>query len=121
MIFLVLGSLTLVIALAMILVVVIQNSKGGGLSSTFGASGAANQLLGSRRSSEFIEKVTWYLAGGLAIMAFLANVAGNQSSAPTNDLRFGQAIEEQANFAPTSTENLLPPAPAAAPTESEDN
>ena len=114
MIFILLGTLTLLVAIAMIFVVVIQNSKGGGLSSTFGASGAATQLLGSRRSSEFIEKLTWYLAGSLALLAFLANVAGSSGSGPVNTLRMGQTIEEQANFAPTSSDGLLPPAPAPA-------
>ena len=81
MIFFLLGTLTLLVAIGLILVVIIQNSKGGGLSSTFGASGAANQLLGTRRSSEFIEKLTWYLAGGLALLAFFANVAGSAADA----------------------------------------
>lgn len=119
MIFFVLGTLTLLVAVGLILVVIVQNSKGGGLSSTFGASGAANQLLGTRRSSEFIEKLTWYLAGGLALLAFFANVAGNINTGPVNTLRMGQTIEEQANFAPTSSEELLQ-APAAAPASAED-
>jgi preprotein translocase subunit SecG len=121
MIFFVLGTLTLLVAIGMILVVVIQNSKGGGLSSTFGASGAATQLLGARRSSEFIEKLTWYLAGGLALLAFMANIAGNMNTGPVNTLRMGQTIEEQANFAPTSSQDLLPAAPAPADPGEGDN
>jgi preprotein translocase subunit SecG len=111
MIFFLLGTLTLLVAIGLILVVIIQNSKGGGLSSTFGASGAANQLLGTRRSSEFIEKLTWYLAGGLALLAFFANVAGSINTAPVSNLRMGETIEEQANFAPTNSQDLLPSAP----------
>jgi preprotein translocase subunit SecG len=88
----VLGILAVLVAAALIFVVVIQNSKGGGLSSTFG--GGATQIMGARRSNEFIEKVTWYLAGALGVIAFLANII---SSNPTEaaKIRMMRNIEEQ--------------------------
>lgn len=96
------GILSILVAIVMILAVVIQNSKGGGLSSTFGA-GGATQILGARRSNEFIEKFTWYLAIGLAVLAFAANVSGNQgSTASPNQLRMGDAIENQIVTDPVS-------------------
>ena len=61
--------LTILIALVcvlLILVVLIQNPKGGGLDSTFGGSGA-NQMFGAARSTDLIEKITW----GLAITLFI--------------------------------------------------
>lgn len=69
------GTLSIVLAIAMILVVIVQNSKGGGLSSTFG--GGATQMLGARRGDEFIEKLTWYLAVGILVCAFVANVSAS--------------------------------------------
>jgi len=42
------------------LVVLIQNPKGGGIDSTFGGS-QANQMLGASRSTDMIEKITWGL------------------------------------------------------------
>jgi len=47
------------------LVVLVQNPKGGGVDSTFGGQGA-NQMFGAARSADFIEKLTW----GLAITLF---------------------------------------------------
>ncbi|MEZ4827019.1 MAG: preprotein translocase subunit SecG [Bacteroidia bacterium] len=83
------------VAIVMIFAVVIQNSKGGGLSSAFGTSGAT-QILGARRSNEAIEKLTWGLAIGLAVLAFIANVAGNYGTSGSGDqLRMGSAIENQ--------------------------
>ncbi|MEO0472359.1 MAG: preprotein translocase subunit SecG, partial [Bacteroidota bacterium] len=67
------GVLGLLVAAALILAVVIQNSKGGGLSSAI-AGGGATQILGARRSTEFIEKLTWYLWGGLLVAVFVANI-----------------------------------------------
>lgn len=92
--FYVLGALSILVAVVLILAVVIQNSKGGGLSSTFGG-GGATQLLGARRSNEFIEKVTWYLAIALAVLAFGANIAGAGTSSNPSQLRMGTAIEDQ--------------------------
>lgn len=61
-------ALTIIIALVCILlmlVVLIQNPKGGGLDSTFGG-GGATQMFGAAKSTDLIEKITW----GLAITLF---------------------------------------------------
>ena len=50
--------------------VLIQNSKGGGLASNFAGS---NQVMGVRKTADFLEKATWILAG--AIMLFCLIVA----------------------------------------------
>ncbi len=47
----------------LILVVYIQNPKGGGLSSDFGS---PTQLGGVQKTTEFIDKLTWSLAGIIA-------------------------------------------------------
>ena len=46
-------------AILMCFVVLVQNSKGGGLSSSFASS---NQIMGVRKTTDFIEKLTWGLA-----------------------------------------------------------
>lgn len=50
--------------------VLIQNPKGGGIDPTFG--GSAQQLFGAARSTDFIEKATWVLAGALVILCVIA-------------------------------------------------
>ena len=52
-------GLIVLAAVLMCFVVLIQNSKGGGLSSSFAAS---NQIMGVRKTTDFIEKLTWGLA-----------------------------------------------------------
>ncbi|MDE7410555.1 MAG: preprotein translocase subunit SecG [Paramuribaculum sp.] len=59
-------ALALLAALLLIGVVLIQKSKGGGLSSTFAGS---NQIMGVRRTNNFIEKVTWTLAGSILVLS----------------------------------------------------
>jgi preprotein translocase subunit SecG len=47
-------------------VVLIQNPKGGGLNASFG--GVGQQLLGARRSTDVVEKLTWGFAVGLIVL-----------------------------------------------------
>ena len=58
--------LTVLVSILLIAVVLVQKSKGGGLASNFAGS---NQIMGVRRTNDFIEKATWTLA---AIIGFLA-------------------------------------------------
>ncbi|MBQ8867086.1 MAG: preprotein translocase subunit SecG [Bacteroidaceae bacterium] len=47
-------------------VVMIQNSKGGGLASSFASS---NQIMGVRKTTDFIEKFTWGCAATLVVLS----------------------------------------------------
>jgi preprotein translocase subunit SecG len=55
-------------AILLILVVFIQNPKGGGLSSDFGS---ATQLGGVKQTTEFIDKLTWGLAATIVISSIV--------------------------------------------------
>lgn len=57
-------------ALLMCLVVMVQNSKGGGLSSSFASS---NQIMGVRKTTDFIEKLTWGLAIFMVVISILSS------------------------------------------------
>lgn len=70
--FTILIILTILAAVLLIGVVLIQKSKGGGLSSTFAGS---NQIMGVRRTNNFIEKLTWTLFGAIALFAVLSHFA----------------------------------------------
>lgn len=48
-------------------VILIQNSKGGGLASNFAAS---NQIMGVRRTADVLEKTTWGLAAAIMLLCF---------------------------------------------------
>lgn len=55
------------------LVVLAQNPKGGGLSSQFGGSGAT-QMMGVKKTGDFLEKATWALAITMLVLTLVANV-----------------------------------------------
>lgn len=63
--------ITILIILAsvlLVLVVLMQNPKGGGLSTDFGA---AQQIGGVKQTNDFIEKATWSLAGFIGVMSIV--------------------------------------------------
>lgn len=101
MVYAILGILCIAVAVVLVLAVMIQNSKGGGINSSFGVTGAT-QILGARRSNEFIEKLTWYLAGSLAVLVFVTNIVGNTASdeGDKNELRIERTINGEASSAP---------------------
>jgi len=57
--------LILICSVLLVLIVLVQNSKGGGLASGFSSS---NQVLGVRKTTDFLEKFTWILAGSVIVL-----------------------------------------------------
>lgn len=58
---------------ATILVIMVQNPKGGGLSSSFGGSGGGSQMFGVQRTNDFLTRATWTLAIIIAGLTLTAN------------------------------------------------
>ena len=54
------------------LIVLVQNSKGGGLAANFSSQ---NQIMGVRKTADFLEKATWVLAVILVVLSLAATVA----------------------------------------------
>lgn len=85
-------SLVLVSAVLLVLVVLAQNSKGGGLSSQFGGSGASN-LIGVKKTGDLLERLTWGFA--IAIMVFSLATNFTTPSANQSDDLLERAKEQQ--------------------------
>ena len=60
--------LILIAAICLILIVLVQNSKGGGLASSFASS---NQIMGAPKTADFLEKATWTLAGTVIVLSII--------------------------------------------------
>ena len=94
----------------MIGIVLIQESKGGGLASAFSS---ANSSFGVRQTTNFIEKTTWTLAAAMVVISVIcAYVAPNAASE-------GSVIEKAATEQSTTNPNNVQgfgaaPVPAAA-------
>ena len=66
--------LIIITSILLVLVVLVQNPKGGGLSSSFGG-GSGNQIMGAKKTTDFLEKATWTLAITLISLSLLSNFA----------------------------------------------
>ena len=96
--------LILIVSFLMMLVVLVQNSKGGGLASNFSSH---NQILGVRQTTDFLEKTTWTLAVLLVVFCLASSV-----TIPKNGME--GAAQDSKIEVPTAPANL--PAPADAET-----
>ena len=117
--------LIVIAALLMIGIVLIQESKGGGLASQFSG---YNQIGGVRKTTDFIEKTTWGLAAFMVLIsvacAYVAPQATSDSSVmenyqapatnPNNLPGFGASQQKDA-AAPAAPEAPAAPAAPAAP------
>jgi preprotein translocase subunit SecG len=61
--------LILIACVLQVLIVLVQNSKGGGLAANFTSAG---QSMGIRKTADFLEKSTWTLAGAILILCVVA-------------------------------------------------
>ncbi len=73
--------LMLVVSVFMIIIVLVQRSKGGGLNQSFASQ---QQIMGVRKSTDFVEKATWTLACLLLVFS-LASVAVFPSAFSSSD------------------------------------
>lgn len=68
--------------LLLILVIMVQNPKGGGLSSTFGG---GNQVMGVKKTTDFLEKSTWVLSIALVVLCLLSTTVLPKGSVQSSD------------------------------------
>lgn len=94
--------LIIIICALLILIVLVQNSKGGGLASSFASS---NQIMGVRKTTDFLEKATWTLAGAMLVLCIIAAMI-----MPRAEQTSKSAIEKQVNEAQAPV-NAIPTFP----------
>jgi len=93
--------LIVIASVLLILLVLVQNSKGGGLAAGFSSS---NQIMGVRKTTDFLEKGTWALVG-FVILLSIATVPVNKKDVATND----SEIKEQYQNAKQAEPGLVAP------------
>ncbi len=86
--------LILITCVLLSLVVLVQNSKGGGLASNFSSS---NQFMGVRKTADFLEKTTWTLAIVLLVLSLssIFVIPRNVNVSRSTDTELRQLINNQ--------------------------
>lgn len=106
--FILLSVIILLVCALLLMAVLVQNSKGGGLAANFSGS----QIMGVRRTADFLEKATWTLAAALLVLSILASWVIPKAEEKTQT-RIEKQIDNQGTFDPKS----LPNVPTETPSE----
>jgi preprotein translocase subunit SecG len=89
--YLVLLIVAILVCLLLGIIVLVQNPKGGGLSSNFSSS---SQLLGVQKTGDILEKGTWVLAITLMVLSLGINVAIKNSSTGAAGSEYREEIQK---------------------------
>ena len=102
-IYIFISVLVLIACFLQIIVVLVQNSKGGGLSANFTSTG---QTMGIRKTADFLEKSTWTLAGTIVVLCLVAT-----ATIPRGDISGQSRIQSEIQNAVDP--NAIPALPTA--------
>lgn len=100
---------TIIVCTFLGLIVLIQNPKGGGLTSNFSSQ---SQLMGVQKTGDFLEKGTWILVISLMVLSLFINVAvkggysGNSNS--PYDEQINKSLKAPATTTAPSNAPILP-------------
>lgn len=106
--YIVISVLILITCVLIGLIVLVQNSKGGGLASNFASS---NQIMGVRKTADFLEKATWTLAVVLLFLSLASVFAiprNNTESAVKTELTTDNAGQTPINAAKPAAQPAQP-------------
>ena len=90
-----------IVCFLLIIVIMVQNPKGGGLSSTLGGS---TQMGGVQKTTDFLDKSTWTLATILIVLIMLSSLSFTGNLSDTNS----KIIDETEAAAPKTATPAAP-------------
>ncbi|MGL2966560.1 preprotein translocase subunit SecG [Flavobacterium sp. XGLA_31] len=94
-----------IVCFLLIIVVMVQNPKGGGLSSSLGGS---TQMGGVQKTTDFLDKSTWTLATILIVLILLSSLSFSGSMGDTNS----KLVKESETVTPAKPATATPNKPA---------
>jgi preprotein translocase subunit SecG len=107
----IISVLIILVCVLLILIVLVQNSKGGGLASSFSSS---NQVMGVRKTADFLEKATWSLAIALLALSLISAAYNKPVEGANANSKDGQSVTrnhtDDGNG--TTTKTTTTPAPS---------
>ena len=105
--FILVTVLIMLVAIILGLIVLVQNGKGGGLAANFASQ---NQVMGVRKTTDFLEKATWFMATLLIVLCLTSSalVPGKQQQRQ-NTLTLPQNSANNTNNAQHPINNTATP------------
>src|SRR6185312_12821503 len=89
--YLLLSIIVVIVCVLLGAIVLIQNPKGGGLTSNLSSS---SQLMGVKKTGDFLEKGTWALAIALMVLSLAINVVSKGGAATATGSQYKDQIDK---------------------------
>ncbi len=105
--------LLIIDSFALMLVVLLQSGKGGGLAAGFGGAGTGMESMGSRQTATFLHSATKWLGGAFLVISFVMSLIAVRASGPRSLIETEMQRQQQAPSegapagSPTDLQNLL--------------
>lgn len=106
-------GLIVLLCILLVLVVLAQNAKGGGLSSQFGGSSASN-IIGVKKTGDLLEKLTWGFIIGIFVLTLSTNLITDNTSSGGNSILNDPSLQNR-------QQQAIPPMDAGDELESSDS
>ncbi|MCT4636964.1 MAG: preprotein translocase subunit SecG [Bacteroidales bacterium] len=100
--YIVFSVLIAIVSVILILIVLVQNSKGGGLASNFASS---NQVMGVRKTADFLERATWTLAVALLVFSLGASMSIDRTTVDNAKSAMEKVIDSETPAVTTEENN----------------
>lgn len=92
--------LIVIAAILLTLLVLVQNSKGGGLATSFAG---GNQVMGAPKTADFLEKASWTLIAIIVVLSIAAvGFSKGQQHQDANDSQIKEQVQEAADMMQTA-------------------
>lgn len=104
--------LIMIASVLLVIIIMAQNPKGGGLSSTFG--GTSSAQFGVQRTNDFMEKATWTLGGTIIVLILLSVIITGKPS-QTAPVKIPTKKEAPAKQSAPASQTTAPAQTPAAP------
>ena len=109
-------AIEVLVSILLILVVLMQSSKGGGLAGTFGG-GQMGMVFGVRRTADFLTRGTQILAASFIVLSLVINIFFLPRPTESTESVIQRGSTQQGTVQPTLPPETIPPqeAPQTAP------
>lgn len=87
-------SIIVILSVLMVVLVLIQKSKGGGLAAGFQSS---NQIMGAPKTADVLEKATWSIMGAIAVLCIFCTINTKKTISEQNSVLQAGAVEAPMN------------------------
>ena len=75
-----------IVSAFLIIAILMQAGKGGGLAANFGGSGTSDSFIGTRQVGNVLTKASWWLGGAFLGLSFILSLMSTRSRTPKSIL-----------------------------------